>query len=110
MTDWNNDFTARVNFAANRISSGGRTSRRFDSCFENHDGDEVVVALYRRTIKNPNTKLAANLFLYLCRHKVMSAVEDLAHVRSQDLPNVAAQTREKARADFEALMQIRGAA
>jgi hypothetical protein len=57
------DFTARVNYAARVISDRRPTSRRFDSCFENGDGDEVVAALRRRALRNP--RLAANFRKYL---------------------------------------------
>lgn len=99
--DWHNDFNARVNFAASYISGGKRTSRRFDSCFENNDGDAVVTALYRRTRERPGTKLAANLFNYLCRESVMQAVADLEHIRTEDLPNVADRMREESRRKFK---------
>lgn len=109
MTDWNDDFAARVNFAASYISGGKRTTRRFDSCFENYDGDQVAVALYRRTLARPDTNLAANLFRYLSRDSVMRAAEDLKDVRTPDLENSAYLAREKARRDFQELMAARRA-
>jgi hypothetical protein len=56
-------FADRVNYAARVISEGRRTSRRFDGCFENGDGDEVVAALRRRAAANP--RLSANLRKYV---------------------------------------------
>lgn len=45
-------FSERVNYAAKWIVSGRPTTRSFDSCFENSDGDAVVLALCRRAEKN----------------------------------------------------------
>lgn len=64
---WNEDFSARVNFAAAYIGAGTATTRRFDSCFENDDGDAVVTALYRRAQLRPLGRLAANLWRYVAR-------------------------------------------
>jgi hypothetical protein len=52
MTSFQDDFPYRVNYAAQCIMRG-ITSRRRDSCYENDDGDLVVVALVRRAIRNP---------------------------------------------------------
>jgi len=43
----------RVAYAAQVIARGGANTRTFDSCFENSDGDEVAVAVVRRSRKNP---------------------------------------------------------
>jgi len=63
-------FSKRVTTAAAYISTGRRTSRAFDSCFEMWDGDAVAVALIRRAEKRPGTNLAANIWRYLARHSV----------------------------------------
>lgn len=56
-------LTERVNYAARVIKNGRPTSRAFDDCFENGDGDEVVRALVRKSKENPI--LAANLPKYI---------------------------------------------
>ena len=69
-------FQGRVNYAARVISEGSRTSRDFDSCLEEGDGDAVAAALVRRADRNP--RLAANLWRYLCRQTATEAAERLA--------------------------------
>ncbi|MCG7629019.1 hypothetical protein MHM88_14505 [Epibacterium sp. MM17-32] len=54
-----------TDMAARVISSGQPTTRRFDSAFEWWGASAVAVALYRRTLKRPNTNLARNLFRYI---------------------------------------------
>lgn len=56
------------------------------------DGDAVVVALYRRTLKRPDTKLARNLFNYVNRDTVMREVERLKG--EKDLVEIAARMRD----------------
>ena len=58
-------FQERVNFAAGYIAQGRTSTRRFDTCFEMNDGDAVVAALFRRTEKAPQSKLAKNLPQYI---------------------------------------------
>lgn len=72
----NHGFKSRVDFAAKTISSGHRPTRTFDSCFENFDGDVVATALYRRANKRPDTKLAQNLWNYLCQESVTQVAEE----------------------------------
>lgn len=93
------NFAGRVNYAAAVISAGRRTSRAFDNCFENSDGDAVCAALIRRAAKNE--KLAANLWRYVCRH---SAEEAAARLQGRDLKAAAAESRAKAAASFDAFM------
>ena len=59
-------FEDRVNYAASVISKGAQVhnARHFDTCFEMNDGDVVTAALVRRTLKNPNSQLAVNLFRF----------------------------------------------
>ena len=76
MTNWNDDFKARVDFAADHIARGTPSNRRFDSCFENNDGDAVVTALYRRAKANPDGKLAQNIWRYLCKESVSGTAID----------------------------------
>ena len=91
------NFAGRVNFAAFIITQGRTTSRSFDNCFENSDGDAVVAALVRRARKNE--RLAANLFRYLCE---ATATEAAARLEGQKLATAARAMRAKAKADFTA--------
>ena len=43
---------ARVNYAVRVMLAGRNTSRRFDSCFENGDGDQVSATIWKRALKN----------------------------------------------------------
>jgi len=52
------NFAARVNYAAQCFMRGMRSSRTFDTCFEMNDGTAVVVALVRRSLKNPKLRAA----------------------------------------------------
>lgn len=91
------NYAGRVNLAALIIGSGRETSRSFDNCFENYDGDAVAVALYRRAQKSPDTALARNLWRYLCRESVTACAEKNAH-----RTNLAAWARElRAKASAE---------
>lgn len=94
------NFAGRVNYAAAVISSGRASTRSFDNCFENFDGSEVAVAVYRRSLKNP--KIAANLFRYLAREITMADVERLKDIPTRELPKVAAETRARRRAESDA--------
>lgn len=69
------DFQRMVNFAAGVISSGRPTTRNFDSCFEWWGASAVAVALYRRTRRRPNTKLAKNLFRYINEEMTLADAE-----------------------------------
>ena len=73
------NFAGRVNLAALVISKGGRTSRSFDNCFENYDGDAVATALYRRAQKAPDGDLARNLWRYLSKGTVEPVAIANAH-------------------------------
>lgn len=90
-----NSFKGRINFAATVISSGRNTTRNFDNCFENFDGDEVCTVLYRRTQRRPNTKLAQNLFHYVNKSSVLKAAARLADISDADMPSHARHTRER---------------
>ena len=94
------NFAGRVNYAAKVISEGRNSTRTFDSCFENDDGDEVAVALVRRAEKNP--KLAANLYRYLHKETILEAAERL---KGTDLKEEARASRARARVAFEKMMQ-----
>lgn len=102
------NFAGRVNYAAAVISNRRATSRAFDGCFENDDGDEVAVVLYRRSLKNP--KLAANIWRYLAQSTIMDAVERLKDVSTRDMPEHARQTRARCRAEFQKWLAEKDAA
>lgn len=99
----NDDFAGRVNYAATVIARKGGQTRHFDTCFEMYDGMEVAVAVYRRSLRNP--KLAANIWTYLGRDLVMSNVEALKDVATRDLPTRAAQSRARAKAAADKMLE-----
>jgi hypothetical protein len=86
-------FRDRINYAAGHISRGRPTNRVFCACFEMCDGDEVATALFRRAQARPNTKLAHNLWRYLCRESVERTAARLAHVPTSQLADHAASSR-----------------
>lgn len=85
------NFAGRVSYAARVISLGRETSRAFDNCFENDDGDAVIAILARRAQKNPN--IAANLYRYLVRESVEEISRKLAHVPTRRMAGYAAAKR-----------------
>ena len=99
------NFAGRVNYAATVISRKGGHTRHFDTCFEMDDATEVAVAVYRRSLKNP--KLAANIWNYIARETVMRDVEELKDVKTRDLPARAAQSRARAKAVSERILEER---
>jgi len=58
----------RVNYAIRTINRSGKTSRKFDSCFEMGDGDLVAAEIVRRSKRNE--RLAANLPKYLAKDTI----------------------------------------
>jgi hypothetical protein len=86
-------FEDRVNYAASCISKGMSSTRHFDTCFEMWDGDYVAAALVRRTLKNPNTKLASRLFVVINREIAMKNYEDTKHLTRKQLREAAAAER-----------------
>lgn len=89
------DFNARVTLAAQTIARGGETSRKFDTCFEMHDGDAVVAALVRRARSNP--VLAKNLPRYISADSLAAAPQNLAD--HENLTGWARELRLKAQED-----------
>ena len=69
-------FSRRVATAAAFISSGRNPSRAFSNCLEMYDGAAVAVALMRRAEKRPDSKMAANIWLYLCRSATESSAAE----------------------------------
>lgn len=97
-----NDFAGRVNYAAQVISNGRATSRAFDNCFENDDGDEVCAALMRRAEKNK--RLADNMPRYLDMAQCKEAAERLA---GKDLAKESAATRARSEQAWQEMMRAR---
>ena len=88
------NFAGRVNLAALYISQGRRSSRGFDNCFENYDGDAVATALYRRAQKAPDGDLARNLWRYLSKGTVEPVA--LANAHRTNLSQWARELRAEA--------------
>lgn len=82
------NFKGRVNYAAAVISAGRRTTRSFDNCFENWDGDAVAAALMRRAEKNQ--KLRQNLPRYI---SIDMARQNHADYAGRDLKEVSKELR-----------------
>lgn len=79
----------RISYAANTIHKGRPTSRRFDSCFEEGDGDAVVAALVKRAETNP--KLKENLPRYIAQTSIdKHSPRQLAEERVELLKTVEA--------------------
>ena len=102
------DFQYRVNMAASYISQGRSTSRSFDGCFENYDGDAVVVALYRRAQNKPDGKLARNIWRYLAKDSVTEMAAKYADLSRVELVVLADSMRVDARREFETFMAQQG--
>ena len=96
------NFAGRVNYAAQVITNLRNTSRSFDNCFENYDGDVVVAALVRRAEKN--VRLRENLPAYLTSK---SCVEMSAKFKDANLPEAARKMRADRRAEHAAWMASR---
>lgn len=97
------NFAGRVDVAALVISQGRHTTRSFDNCFENYDGDAVATALYRRAQKRPDGDLSRNLWRYLSRDTVEPVAIENAH--RTNLAAWARELRATARARFQASMK-----
>lgn len=97
------NFSGRVNLAALYISRGRRSSRGFDNCFENNDGDAVATALYRRAQKAPDSDLARNLWRYLSKDTVEPVA--LANAHRTNLSQWARELRTEAAKAWEAVMR-----
>lgn len=90
------NFRGRVAYAAKVIARGGSRSRAFDNCFENDDGDQVAVAILRRSRKN--ARLAANLTGYLNVRLAEECDHRMADVPTRKLADAARQARSRAMA------------
>lgn len=93
------NFAGRVNYAAQVIAAGRRTSRAFDNCFENGDGDAVAAAILRRAERNQ--KIADNWPRYLSRQTAQEAAEKLA---GRDLTAESARLRAESAAAWAEML------
>lgn len=96
------NFAGRVNYAAKVIVSGRPSTRAFDNCFENYDGDVVSAALVRRAERNK--RLAENLPRYLNTELALKAFE---RFKGLNLTEEARKAREEAKAKFNKFMEAR---
>lgn len=96
------NFAGRVALAASYISAERDSNRTFDTCFEMDDGDAVALALYRRTLKRPDTALARNIWKYLSRESVERVA--IKYASETNLADLAARIRETKRAAFAGFM------
>lgn len=85
-------FEDRVNYAASCIVRGHTNGRHFDTCFEMGDGAYVAAALVRRTVKNPDSMLAAKLFSVVNRDSAMQSYEATKHLTRKQLKEAAIKT------------------
>ena len=65
----------RVTFVCSYILQGRKTTRAFDGCFEDGDGDEVAARVYKRALKNQ--KIMDRLPRYVDVDSVRAAYERL---------------------------------
>lgn len=86
-------FEYRVAFAASYISRGSPSglggTRSFDTCFEMGDADYVAAALFRRIEKDPSSKLAQNIWLYIDREMTQESAVKMMNVRRRDFARLA---------------------
>lgn len=48
----------RIDYAVRTITKGGPYTRTFDTCFEMNDGDAVIHAILRRSLRNAKLRAA----------------------------------------------------
>ena len=92
------NFSGRVNLAANYMIKGYSTTRHFDTCFEMYDGDVVACALYRRALKNP--KLADAIPKYLNQSMREETLARYSNISTRGLTEEARKIREEMRNKF----------
>lgn len=91
------NFSGRVNYACQVIARNGTATRSFDNCFENYDGDEVAVAVLRRSQNNPAIAKNIDKFLKIDQ----AAIDRLKDVPTRKLAAEARKSREKARIEHD---------
>ena len=102
------NFAGRVNYAAAvLVRNGGLgpngSTRGFDNCFENSDGEVVAAALARRAQKNE--RLRAALYKAIDAKYVEQAVAEYGAVRN--LAVAARELRAKRKAESDAYWSAR---
>jgi len=88
------NYAGRVNYAATVIARKGRHTRHFDTTCEMDDGDFVVVAVYRRSLSNPN--IAKNIFDYFNKKITLDLAEKYKDVLTSKLKDLALEARQAA--------------
>jgi len=103
-------FKTRVDYAARCLRENRTDSRTFDTCFEMHDGDAVVVALIRRAAKSSTLRAAIDKsFTKVVAETGQHPWDTFAnrHAHVTDLEGMARKLREDARIAFDKLMANR---
>lgn len=96
-------FQYRVNFAAAYMVRGITNSRALDNCFEMFDGDLVVTALVRRSLKNRKLwHSIASQWSEGFPQSWISTATRYAHLKTSELPAAAANMRAEAQARWDA--------
>jgi hypothetical protein len=94
-TDFAEDFTARVNYAA-KCFMRGTNSRTLDACFEMYDGEFVATALTRRAWRNPKLHaVIAAKWSGQFPSQWTDIAERLAHIPTRQLAEAARLERAK---------------
>ena len=94
------NFSGRVNYAAACFVRGTTDTRHFDTCFEMWDGDAVVVALTRRSWRNPRLKNAiASRYQGRFPPHWIATTARYGDVPTRQLPQLARQLRERRQID-----------
>ena len=84
------NFQYRVNFAAGYMVRGITNSRALDNCFEMWDGDLVVTALVRRSMKNRKLwETIAKQWQEGFPQSWIATATKYAHLRTRQLPEAA---------------------
>jgi hypothetical protein len=104
-----NNFNSRVEYAIAYIKNPSilkraNTQRKFDSCFEQYDGNYVIAALVRRAAKTKNFEDALFNFLGVDTWKKwIETANKFSHFSNKELKIEADEYRAKAIARSEAM-------
>lgn len=91
------NFSGRVNYAAQCFMRNIGSTRHFDTCFEMYDGDVVVTALVRRCEKNHRLKAAiASQFSGTFPLSWIEVAEENKDVPTRKLRDLATRMRREA--------------
>lgn len=96
-------FKARVDYATFCFLLDDIDSRAFDTCFEMWDGDAVVTALVRRAAFHPplHCAIAKHWWGGEFPQSWRDTAAKYAHVPDERLPRLAAEFRDRARAEYD---------